>query len=144
MELNPSRKAKSRSVTQESSNILWNSKVHYHVHKSPPLAPILNQINSVHNIPAYISQIHLNIIRPLSIGLPRGLFLSSFPTNILYAFPFSQFVLHALPNPCSCLDHSNYIWRRVQVMKFYIMQFSSSKYSPQHSVLKHALSVFLS
>jgi hypothetical protein len=39
------------------------------------------------------------------------------------------------------LDHSNYIWRRVQVMKLLIMQFSPtychfiyllSKYSPQH------------
>jgi hypothetical protein len=48
-------------------------------------------------------------------------------------------------------DHSNYIWRRVQVMKLLIMQFSStpyhlfplqSKYSPQHPILKHSQSVF--
>jgi hypothetical protein len=50
------------------------------------------------------------------------------------------------------LDHSNYTWGRVQVIKLLIMQFSPtschfvsfrSKYSPQHSVLKHPHSVFL-
>jgi hypothetical protein len=33
----------------------------------------------------------------LRLGLPSGLFLSGFPTNILYAFLFSPFVLHAQP-----------------------------------------------
>jgi hypothetical protein len=33
----------------------------------------------------------------LRLGLRSGLFLSSFPTNILYVFRFSPFVLHALP-----------------------------------------------
>jgi hypothetical protein len=42
--------------------------------------------------------------------------------------------------------NSNYTWRRVQIMKLLFMQFSppsrhsiplSSKYSPQHPVLKH-------
>jgi hypothetical protein len=33
----------------------------------------------------------------LRIRLPNGLFPSGFPTNILYAFLFSPFVLHALP-----------------------------------------------
>jgi hypothetical protein len=33
----------------------------------------------------------------LRIGVTSGLFPSGFPTNILYAFVFFQFVLHALP-----------------------------------------------
>jgi hypothetical protein len=33
----------------------------------------------------------------LCLDLPSGLFLSGFPTNILYAVLFSPFVLHALP-----------------------------------------------
>jgi hypothetical protein len=53
------------------------------------------------------------------------------------------------PHPI-LLDHSNYIWRRVQVMKPLIMQFSPTSYhiiplhyiySPQHPVLKHSICV---
>jgi hypothetical protein len=33
----------------------------------------------------------------LRLGQPSGLFPSGFPINILYAFLFSPFVLHALP-----------------------------------------------
>jgi hypothetical protein len=50
------------------------------------------------------------------------------------------------------LDHSTYTWQRTQVMKLLVTQFSppichficlQSKYSPQHTVLKHPQSTFL-
>jgi hypothetical protein len=54
----------------------------------------------------------------LRLGLPSGLFPYGFPTNILYAFLFSP---HSCYMPCPShppwLDHSNYTWTRVQVMK---------------------------
>jgi hypothetical protein len=66
MELSSSLEAASCPATQELPDILRNPKVHYRVHKNPPLAPIQSQINLVHIIPSYLSKIHFSIIHPLT------------------------------------------------------------------------------
>jgi hypothetical protein len=43
----------------------------------------------------------------LRLGLPSGLFPSGIPTNILYQFIFSPFVLHALP----ISHYYAYVWK---------------------------------
>jgi hypothetical protein len=86
------------------------------------------------------------------------------PTYILFflavAFPPITYMHASSPHSCYMprpshlprLHYSNYTWRRVQIMKLFIMQYSlfschiislRSKYLPQHSVLKHPHSMFL-
>jgi hypothetical protein len=139
MELSPSREADSCSAAQELPSILWNPKVHYLVHKSLPLLPILSHINSVHTIASYLSKIQFNIFHPVLVFLAGSFF------RLPNQYPICIPLLHSRYMTClyhpPWLDHSNYTWQRVQVMKLLIMQFSPtschfiplrSKYSPQH------------
>jgi hypothetical protein len=63
-ELSPSSEAANCAPTQELPSNLWNPKVLYRVHKSPPFVPILSQINLLHTIPSYLSKIYFKIVRP--------------------------------------------------------------------------------
>jgi len=46
-------KADSYSAGKEILCLLWNLKIHYHIHKSQSLDPILNQLNLVHTLTPY-------------------------------------------------------------------------------------------
>jgi hypothetical protein len=87
---------------------LWNLRVHYRVHTSPPLDPILSQLNPVRPNDPYLPEVHHNVILPptprssqwslafgppnhnpvntsphLRLGLPSGLLPSGLPTITL-------------------------------------------------------------
>jgi hypothetical protein len=64
MEQNPHWEADSRLGNKEVPHLLWNPKVHYRVHKSQLLESILSQMNPIHALTPYSSEIRFNIILP--------------------------------------------------------------------------------
>jgi hypothetical protein len=58
-------------------SVLGNQKIHYHLHKSSPLAPILSHNNLVYTTPSYPFNIHLNITHPSTFTI----YLTNYLTN---------------------------------------------------------------
>jgi hypothetical protein len=91
-------KADSYSASQDIPRLLRNTKIHYRVHKSLPLIPILSQMNSVHKFTQYCPKIHSNIILP-SVPMSSAWSLPfRFSDQCFYAFIIS-------PMPATCPVH---------------------------------------
>jgi hypothetical protein len=98
-------------------------------------------MNPVRNIPFYFSKIHSNTTSHIRLSIPSVVFLQEFPEHI-------PLLSHLCYIPCPC--HSNYNWRKAQIMRNLIMQFSPTpsypipfgfKYSP-HTLLSHTRSPY--
>jgi hypothetical protein len=126
-------KVDSHSACQKILFSLWNLKVHYRVHKSSPLDPILSQPNPVRSIDPYLPKVQLNVIFlptprsshwSLAFGRPNQKHVNTFP--LPHACHMSR-----PPHP-PWFNHPNNIRWRIQAMKFIITQFS---HDPSSSLL---------
>ena len=87
MEQSPSWGANHFSASQENLCVLWNPKVHFHIHKCPPPVPVLRQINPVHappSSPSHFLKVHFKYIE-ITWRILR---------LVLYSFTFFGFILN--------------------------------------------------
>jgi hypothetical protein len=97
MEQSPSWEANSHAGGY-IPRLLWNPKVHYRVHKSPPLVPILRHMHPVHSFPPSFFKIHFYIILQ---SMPRS---SEWP--LTFRFSDQNFVrISHLPVRATCTAH---------------------------------------
>jgi len=73
MEQSPYSEANRFSVSQEILRILWNPEVPYRVDKSPPIVPVLSQINSIHAPPSRFLRSILILSSRRRLGFPSVL-----------------------------------------------------------------------
>jgi hypothetical protein len=50
MQQSPSWEADSHSASQEIHRLLLDPKIHYRVHNSPPVGPVMDQLSLAHTI----------------------------------------------------------------------------------------------
>ena len=140
------------SASQEIPRILWNPKVHYHIHQCPPSVPCLSHLDPVHTPTSHFLKIHLNIISHRRLGLPSGLFLSGFPhQNPVYASPLPHTRYMPRPSHSSRIYHPTILGEQYRSFSSSLCSFSPlpcypvplrPKYS-QQPILKHPKPTFL-
>ena len=91
--------------------ILWNAKIHYRIHNSPPPAPLLSQNDLVHAPTSHFLKMHLNIIFPSTPWSSLWALSLRFPhQNPVYTTPIPYACYMPHPSYSSRFDPPNDIW----------------------------------
>jgi hypothetical protein len=107
-----------RLATHKFNNILWNPKIHYHVHKGLQLVPVMNQMNPDHTTSSYFSKIQFNtVLQPTSYMILTVLSFGLSHQNLVCILLLSHSYYMPCPYHNPLLNHYNYVSWRVQVMK---------------------------
>jgi len=141
MEESPSWEASSHSASQEIPHLLWNLKVHYRLHKSPSLVPVLSQMHPLYTFPNYFPKIHSKTIFLFTTrSYAWSLHFKFSDQNLVSISHLSHACYMSQTSHSTSFDHPNNIWWSVKVVKLIIIQSSpaschflplKSKYSPQ-------------
>jgi hypothetical protein len=97
LEPSPSSEATSRSATQKFLSNFWNQMHQCRVHESPPMVPILRQINPVRNTSFCLSKIYFNISPIYVYALLVISFLLAFQPKSCMQSSSHPCVLQAIP-----------------------------------------------
>ena len=108
MQQTPSGKTNQFAASPEILHILWNPKVHYHIHKCPSYFTILRQLNLVHTPTSQFLKINVIIFLPCMPRSTKWTLSFRFPhQSPVYASPLTHMCYMPCPSHSSRFDHTN-------------------------------------